>query len=199
MMPGLDGWAVLTALKADPHVADIPVIMLTIVDDKNLGYALGASDYLTKPVDRDRLVAMLNKFRREAPSRPVLIVEDDAATREMLRRMLDKEGWPVTEAENGRVALEQVTEHRPALILLDLLMPEMDGFQFLDEMRQHDVWRSIPIVVVTAKDLTAEDRQRLNGSVEQILLKGVYSREALLMEVRDLVAACVGPKKWSDV
>lgn len=112
LMPGMDGWAVLSALKADPALADIPVIMLTIVDDKNLGYALGASDYLTKPIDRDRLVAILNKHRREDPSPLVLVVEDDADTREMIRRMLEREGWVVTEAENGRVGLAGVAENR---------------------------------------------------------------------------------------
>jgi CheY-like chemotaxis protein len=193
MMPGMDGWAVLTALKADPDLAEIPVIMLTIVDNKNLGYALGAADYLTKPVDRDRLVAILQKYPREDPSRPVLVVEDDAATREMLRRMLDKEGWRMTEAEHGRVALERIAAHRPALILLDLMMPEMDGFQFVAEVRKQEAWRSIPIIVVTAKDLTEADRLRLNGYVDRILQKGAYSREELLCEVRDLVAACVRP------
>jgi CheY-like chemotaxis protein len=191
MMPGMDGWAVLTALKADADLADIPVIMLTIVDDKNMGYALGVADYLTKPVDRDRLVAILQKYRGEDPSRPVLVVEDDATTREMLRRMLEREGWVVTEAKNGRFALECVAEQRPALILLDLMMPEMDGFQFTEALRKLEAWRSIPIVVVTAKDLTAEDRVRLNGCVEQILQKGAYGREALLAEVRELVSSCV--------
>jgi len=194
LMPGMDGWAVLTALKADPDLADIPVVLLTIVDNKNLGYELGASDYLTKPVDRDRLVAILNKYRGEDPSRPVLVVEDDAATREMLRRALEKEGWAVSEAEHGRAALARIAERRPALILLDLMVPEMDGFQFVEEWRQHEAWRSIPIIVITAKDLTAEDCLRLNGYVEQILQKGAYSREALLAEVRHLVATCVGQK-----
>jgi CheY-like chemotaxis protein len=191
MMPGMDGWAALAALKADPALADIPVIMLTIVDDKNLGYALGAADYLTKPIDRDRLVAMLKKYRCEAPPCPVLVVEDDAQIREMLRRILAKEGWLVSEAEHGRVALERVAENRPELILLDLMMPEMDGFQFIEELRKQEAWRSIPIIVVTAKDLSEEDRLRLNGYVEKILQKGAYSREALLAEVRDLVASCL--------
>src|SRR5262249_24565114 len=119
MMPGMDGWAVLTALKADAELADIPVIMLTIVDDKNLGFALGASDYLTKPVDRDRLVAILKKYRVEDAARLVLVVEDDAAARELLQRMLEREGWAATAAENGRVALQRVAEQWPALILLD--------------------------------------------------------------------------------
>ncbi len=192
MMPGMDGWAVLTALKADPDLADIPVIMLTIVDEKNLGYALGAADYLTKPIERERLASVLQKYRCTLPLCPVLIVEDDAATRELLRRTLEHEGWTVSEAENGRVGLARVAERRPELILLDLMMPEMDGFAFVLELRKTEVWRSIPVVVVTAKDLTDEDRLRLNGYVEKILQKGAYSREALLAEVRDLVAACMG-------
>jgi PAS domain S-box-containing protein len=191
MMPGMDGWAILTALKADPLLADIPVIMLTIVDDKNLGYALGAADYLTKPVDWDRLAAILQKYRCAHPPCTVLVVEDDADTRDMLQRLLTRENWAVTEATNGRVALERMAESQPELILLDLMMPEMDGFAFLDALRQQDAWRSIPVVVVTAKDLTPEDRQRLNGYVEQILQKGAYSREELLHEIYHLVAACV--------
>jgi GAF domain-containing protein/DNA-binding response OmpR family regulator len=191
MMPGMDGWAVLTALKADPTVADIPVIMLTIVDDKNMGFALGAADYLTKPVDWDRLAAILKKYRCAHPPCGVLVVEDDTDTRDMLRRMLTREGWAVTEATNGRVALEQVAASQPELILLDLMMPEMDGFAFIEALRQQDAWRSIPVIVVTAKDLTPEDRQRLNGYVEQILQKGAYSREELLHEIHHLVAAYV--------
>jgi PAS domain S-box-containing protein len=194
LMPGMDGWAVLTAMKADPDLADIPVILLTIVDNKNLGYALGAAGHLTKPIDRDHLIALLQKYRREDPCRSLLVVEDEASTRELLRRMLEKEGWSVVEAEHGRVALERVAEHRPSLILLDLMMPEMDGFEFVAELRKCQEWRTIPVVVVTAKDLTQEDRLRLNGCVEKFIQKGAYSREALLAEVRDLVASCVAQK-----
>jgi len=192
MMSGMDGWAVLSALKADPDVADIPVIMLTIIDDRNLGYALGASDYLTKPLDRERLLSVLNKYRREAP---VLVVDDDVALRELLRRILEGAGYTVVEAENGRVALERLRTMAPGVILLDLMMPEMDGFEVVTEMRRHEAWRAIPIVVVTAKELTAEDRQRLNGYVERILQKGAYTRDTLLAEVRDLVAACVARRR----
>ena len=192
MMPGMDGWAVLSALKADPDLADIPVIMLTIVDDKNLGYALGASDYLTKPLDRERLLSVLNKYRRDAP---VLVVDDDATLRELLRRILEGAGYTVVEAENGRVALERLRAVSPGVILLDLMMPEMDGFDVVAEVRRHEAWRAIPIIVVTAKELTAEDRQRLNGYVERILEKGAYNRDTLLGEVRDLVAACVARRR----
>ncbi len=154
MMPDMDGWAVLSDLKADPELADIPVVMLTIVDNKNLGYALGAADYLTKPIQRDRLLAILTKYCPPSQPATVLVVEDDVETQEVTRRLLEKAGIQVMVAENGRVALERLAEGQPGLILLDLMMPEMDGFQFVDHVRQHEAWRAIPIVVVTAKDLT---------------------------------------------
>jgi CheY-like chemotaxis protein len=203
LMPGMDGWAVLTALKADPALSDIPVIMLSIMDEKHMGYALGAADYLTKPIDWERLAVILVRYQCTRPPCPVLIVEDDAGMSAMLRRRLEKEGWTVVEAENGRIGLERMVKIQPELILLDLMMPEMDGFQFLEELRKHKSWRSIPVIVMTAKMLTAEDRQRLNGSVEKILQKGEYSREELLREVHDLVAVSmrsrlVNVKELSD-
>jgi PAS domain S-box-containing protein len=194
MLPGMDGWAVLSALKADPELADIPVIMLTIVDDKNLGHALGACDYLTKPLDRDRLVSALRRWCGAAPARQALVAEDEPATRELLRRTLERDGWAVTEAANGREALACVARQPPALILLDLMMPEMDGFEFLAELRQHAEWQKIPVLVITAKDLTEEDRLflsgslLLSGSMRQVLRKGSFSLEELLGQVRDLVA-----------
>jgi signal transduction histidine kinase/DNA-binding response OmpR family regulator/HAMP domain-containing protein len=185
LMPGMDGWAVLSALKADPQLADIPVVMLTIVDEHNLGFALGAADYLTKPVDRERLVGLLRKFRR--PPGAVLVVDDDPADRQLVARALEKDGLTVIEAENGRVGLGRLRETRPGLILLDLAMPEMDGFEFVEELRRHAQWRSIPVLVMTARDLTAEDRQRLNGSVQKILQKSAHQREELLARVLELV------------
>jgi CheY-like chemotaxis protein len=196
MMPGLDGWAVLTALKGGSVTAAIPVIMLTMLDDRSLGYALGAADYLTKPIDRERLVAALAPYRRELP---VLIVDDDPDLRVLLRRMLEREGYVVAEADNGRSALEQVRERIPGAILLDLMMPEMDGFEFLEELRHDEAGREIPVIVVTACDLSADDHQRLNGSVERILQKGAYRHDALLGEVRRLVGASVRPRRGAQV
>ncbi|MFZ5447639.1 MAG: response regulator [Thermodesulfobacteriota bacterium] len=187
MMPGQDGWSVLSELKADPELADIPVVMLTIVDDKNLGYALGAADYLTKPIQRDRLLAVLEKYCPPVEPATVMVVEDDVETQVVIRRLLEKAGIGVVVAENGRVALERLAEGQPGLILLDLMMPEMDGFQFVDYVRQHEAWRHIPIVVVTAKDLTPEDRLRLNGSVAEIVKKDSKDQEELLAEVSKMV------------
>jgi hypothetical protein len=189
LMPGMDGWTVLAALKADSALAGIPVIMMSIVNDKDMGYALGVSEYLNKPIERDALVAALRKYQRGGASSHVLVVDDDAVTREMLRRLMQGEGWTVSEAENGRVALARLAERTPALVLLDLMMPEMDGFQFVVEMQRNEAWRTIPVAVITAKDLTAEDRARLNGAVETILQKGAYSRDELLVELRTLIAS----------
>ena len=189
MMPGMDGWGVLTTLKADPALAEIPVVMLSIVDDKNMGFSLGASEYLTKPIDRSRLTAILAKYGRDGHQGSVLVVEDDGATRSMLKRSLEGSGWQVTEASNGRVALERVAEGCPDLVLLDLMMPEMDGFEFLEEFRGTAGCPAVPVVVLTAMELTEQDRRRLNGGVERIVEKGTYGREQLLAEVRELVAA----------
>ncbi|MBK9711652.1 MAG: response regulator [Kouleothrix sp.] len=191
IMPGMDGWSVLAALKSSPALADIPVIMLTIVDDKTMGFALGAADYITKPIDRERLLGILGKYRRDGSPCPVMLVEDDPPTRQMMRRTLERAGWAVAEAENGRVALERIAEQPPEVILLDLMMPEMDGFELVAELQKSQRLRAIPVVVVTAKDITVEDRLRLNGYVEKILQKGAYSRAELLDEVRSLVEACV--------
>ena len=187
MMPSMDGWAVLNALKADPATAGIPVIMLTIVDDKNMGFALGAADYFTKPIDWQRLSAVLHKYRKPAAKQTVLIVEDDERTREMLRRTLQKEGWQIHEAQNGRLGLEQLSQGVPGLILLDLMMPEMDGFTFMQELRKRPDCAHVPVIVITAKDLTEEDRRRLNGDVTRILGKDSASREQIVAEVRQLL------------
>ncbi|HLJ97517.1 MAG TPA: response regulator [Gemmataceae bacterium] len=188
LMPRMDGWAVLNALKADRSLADIPVVMMTIMSETEMGYLLGASEYLTKPIDRDCLIALIEKYRAAGQAADVLIVEDDEATRQVVRRTLAKQGWTVAEAQNGRVALEQVTRHKPSLVLLDLMMPEMNGFEFLAELRKNEAWQSIPVVVLTSKDLAPRERQLLSGNVEKILQKGAYGREALLREVRRVVA-----------
>jgi GAF domain-containing protein/CheY-like chemotaxis protein len=194
MMPGMDGWAVLTQLKADPATAAIPVLLLTILDDKNLGYTLGAADYLTKPIDRERLSAILARYKTMEDAHHALIVEDDAATREMLARFLEKEHWQVATAENGRVALERLTEKIPHLILLDLMMPEMNGFEFVAELHQHPEWSRVPVIVVTAKDLTPDERLQLNGYVETVLQKDSYTREELLAHVRERANALAARK-----
>jgi CheY-like chemotaxis protein len=195
LLPGLDGWSVLSALKADPATVDIPVIILSIVDDKNLGFALGASDYLTKPINRDRLHATLARYRAGRPCGTVLVVEDDELTRDQVRRALESDACTVITAANGREALERLAKSRPDVILLDLLMPEMDGFAFAEELHKEAAWRSIPIVVMTNKAITIDDLQRLHGVAETVVRKCEYSHDELLNKVRGLIMAYAHP--WS--
>jgi CheY-like chemotaxis protein len=190
LMPGMDGWTVLGALKADAELRDIPVVVISMVDNRELGYSLGAADYLTKPVDHEGLRAILTRYGRAGGARPrVLVVEDDGNTRGMMRRLLEREGWWVDEAADGQAALQKMAVETPQLILLDLMMPRMDGFAFAAEVHHREGGREIPIVVLTAKDVTDEDRLRLNGYVEKIVQKGAVGQEELLREVRDLLRA----------
>jgi signal transduction histidine kinase/DNA-binding response OmpR family regulator len=195
LMPGTDGWTVLRALKAEPLTARIPVVMVSMLDDQDIGYALGASDYLTKPFDREMLVAALQRYRNGTSPRPVLVVEDDPATREVIRRTLERDGWIVSEAENGLAALDSLARAIPDLIILDLMMPEMDGFEFVSQLRRTEAGRRVPVVVVTAKELTAQDRDRLNGHVGHIFHKGSFSREELTGELRRALGASRRPMR----
>ena len=169
LMPKTDGWTVLGALKANPELRDIPVIMVTVAPDRGIGLSLGAAEVMTKPVDRAQLTALL----RHLLSRdgPILLVEDDLATRDTLRSTIEKMGLTVAEATNGRLALSWLADNpAPALILLDLMMPEMDGFEFLDTFNSRADWRHVPVVVITAKQLTAAERGLL--AVRTVIEKG---------------------------
>ena len=187
LMPQMDGWAVLGAMKEDASLAEIPVIMVTIVDNQSIGFSLGAADYLIKPIDRDRLVRAVQKCCPRGAPRHVLIVEDDAPTSELMGRALREIDCTVTQAGNGRVGLERLNEALPDAILLDLMMPEMDGFEFIAKVRADSRWRRIPVIVVTAKILTAEDLARLNGQVQHLVHKGEYSGKAVLAALQELV------------
>ncbi|HMQ33371.1 MAG TPA: response regulator, partial [Chloroflexaceae bacterium] len=198
LLRGADGWQILAALKADPDLARIPVLMLTIMDERHTGFALGAADYLTKPVDRRRLVELVERYCARAAGEPqpdVLVIEDDAVTREVLCRTMEGAGWTTRHAEHGRAGLLRVAEARPGLILLDLMMPELDGFGFLAELRDNPAWAGIPVIVITAMDLSAEERQALTSSAQRVLQKGAYERDALLAEVRAMLAAA---RRWGD-
>jgi len=193
MMPGMDGWMVLSALKNNPNLVDIPVIMLSMIEERNLGYSLGASEYLVKPVDKSKLETVLNKYWQtqhisEKINKPlVLVIEDDSTTREMLGRMLHKFECHSLQAENGLQGLEVLSHHNPDLILLDLMMPEMDGFEFVAQVRRQEKYRDIPIVVLTAKDITTEDREKLHDGVQKIFQKGAYKRDNILAEINELL------------
>jgi signal transduction histidine kinase/CheY-like chemotaxis protein len=188
MMPDLDGWTVLAAIKGDPALSSIPVVLMSIVDEKNRGYALGAADYLVKPVDRAKLVETLTAICGSSTGH-ALLVDDDDLVRRSVRQALKPIGWSVTEAENGRIAVDVLAATRPDVIIRDLMMPTMDGFEFMDELRKRTDWRDIPVVVITAKDLTNQDRDRLNGGVERIIQKS--DRDEMLRQLTREIARCV--------
>jgi len=186
-MPSMDGWTVLSSLKADPELAETPVILLTICDDRRRACLLGAAEFLQKPVDPERLVAALEKCQPDRVAGPVLIVDDDPASRDLAARVVRKHCAKVIEAGDGRVALECMAREKPGLIVLDLSMPGMDGFDFIAKLREVPDWRKIPIVVLTAKEVNAEERKRLSTVVRRILRKGDFPGVGLASEIADLL------------
>ena len=188
LMPEMDGWSVLAQLKATPECADIPIILLTMLANQEMGFALGAADYLTKPIEAQKLLPILERHVAAKQRGIVMVVEDDPPSRQLLVRMLVQEGITVKEATNGKEALEIIQGGAiPAMIILDLVMAGMDGFEFLRQIRPHPEWSKIPVVVVSSLDLTDEAQQVLKGQVERIFEKGRFAREDLLREVRETI------------
>jgi CheY-like chemotaxis protein len=187
-MPDIDGWTVLAALRGDPELADVPVVMATIVDEQRHGMTLGAVGYLTKPVERDKLVELIQRFKLPSGLTRVLVVEDDATQRERIRSWLEPQQWQIVEAENGQIGLDRLRQHQPDVILLDLMMPEMDGFQLVAELQRNAAWRQIPVIVITARTLTPEDHKRLNSGIEAVLIKETFSPADLISRVRQAVS-----------
>ena len=188
LMPEIDGLTVLSALRGNPELAGIPVIICTMTENQRKASTLGAAGYLTKPVDRNRLIALLRGYEARLRRTRVLLVEDDADQRERIRSWLEPQNWSVREAANGRVALEQLDDDVPDVILLDLMMPEMDGFQFASALRDHAEWRSIPIIVITSLDLTTADREKLKSNVAEILSKESFEAGQLIDIIRQIRA-----------
>ena len=188
MMPRMDGWTVLSQLKADPDLAAIPVVMVTFVNEPALGASLGAADLIPKPVDWDRLKTVMDRFHGDGA---ILVVDDDAGNRSRLRHVLERNGWRVQEAENGQAALDYVAREVPQVVLLDLTMPLMDGFAFLHELRNRPGCEDVPVVVLTARDLSADERKSLQ-TVSKVLSKGVVSLNEIAGEVRAVAGAAEG-------
>ncbi len=185
LMPQMDGWAVLKALKEDPITANIPVIMLTMTDEKELGYSLGATEYMSKPVDRNTLIGTLNTLIQEHSNAEILIVEDDKTTRQLYGKIFGSEKWQIVEAANGREALTKLEQSEPHVIILDLMMPEMDGITFLNHLRVNPSWRSIPVIVVTAKDMTEKELIEVKNKGGVIISKIGTNQETLVEELWD--------------
>ena len=182
MMPGTDGWQVLHALKTDPQTRDIPVVLISIVDQKELGYRLGATDYIVKPFERDALISALARLAPD--SERVLVIDDDPNVPDLVRQLLDSDHFTVDWAADGAVGLERIAQARPSVILLDLLMPRMDGLAFLDALQADPVARTIPVVVLTAAALDSAERGLLQERVLGLIDKQGLDRAALVREVQ---------------
>ncbi len=196
-MPRLDGWSVLAAIKADPELAATPVYMLTLDEDRKQAFTMGASEYLTKPIDRARLLTLLKRHAQPGAARSALVIEDDVVTRNLLVDLLGQEGWSVRAAASGAAALTALESEVPQLILLDLVLPEMDGFAFVEQMRRVPAWRAIAVVVVTALELSAVDRERLAGRVQGVVQKSTFGFSDLVGEIERIVGpgATAGAQK----
>jgi CheY-like chemotaxis protein len=187
MLPGMSGWQVLTYVKKQPALVHIPVIMLTMIDEKSTAYSLGATYYLSKPIDKDELSNVVNKCVRKEGLDSVLIVDDNADARKLVRLILENEGMSVVEAENGYLGLMRVAERRPALIMLDLMMPGMNGAEFLDELDKREDWRDIPVIALTAVDMDDDSIRMIENRVERVIQKGAYSIDFVLNKVREIM------------
>ena len=188
LMDGMDGYEVLNRLKADPATAQIPVVLISMTDDRAQGFALGAAEFLQKPVSQEDLTHLLERFRKGAPPHEVLVVEDDEPTRSGLVEIIRRSGWSALEATDGMQALDYLKAHTPSLLLLDLMLPRLDGFGLVAELQKHPQWREIPVVVLSSKDPTPEERAQLAvPQVHRVLRKGAQGRQELMALVRELV------------
>jgi PAS domain S-box-containing protein len=188
MMPGRDGWSVLREIRADAKLAGVPVVLLSIVDNQQLSRSLGADAHLTKPADVETLAATIRSVAKKRSQGPVLIVEDDAPMAELLRRSIVQAGREAVIAHNGKDAVDAFVRHKPSVVLLDLMLPGMDGTQFLESIRQVEGGQSVPVIVVTSQDLGSEQRAKLLERVEWIAQKGVVEIEEIVRGVQRAVA-----------
>jgi signal transduction histidine kinase/DNA-binding response OmpR family regulator len=193
MMPEMDGWETLVALKNDPFLVNIPVVMSSIIEDRHLAQTLGAVDYLAKPVDKERLLKVVDKHIAKSARGPILVIEDDPDTLEITCDLLVQAGWSVQAAENSIEAIEVIEKNPPMLILLDLMMPEMDGFEVIKKLRYHPQWQLIPIIVITSVELSTSEYAQLSKQVQNIFQKGKYELQDLLNEVNEVVSSSLVP------
>ncbi|MGH7164854.1 MAG: response regulator, partial [Nitrospiraceae bacterium] len=191
LLPKVDGWQLLSRLKADPETAQTPVVVVSILDERGKGFALGAVDYIVKPVNRDELLQAVGTGLALSRTRHrkgmILVVDDDPMALELMEAVLGPEGFTVLKARSGADGMILARESRPDLIVLDLLMPDMDGFQVLDELRHDPSTAHIPIVILTMKTLTPEERERLNGRISHLARKGEFGRDDFVSLIRSLV------------
>ena len=184
LMPNRDGWQTLSDLKKTPEISSTPILVCSIILDKTKGFSLGAADYLVKPITEDELLRALERVKRKRDIHKILIVDDEPSALQLLRRILESQpGYQVLEATSGGLALSIVQSDKPELIILDLMMPEIDGFAVLETIKSNAATRDIPVIIVTAKEITAEDRERLDGHMIALFNKGMFTADELLENI----------------
>jgi len=187
LLPDASGWWVLEELKADPTTAGIPVVVVSIVEDSRLVFSLGASDYLPKPFDRESLIQKVHRLLPDLTSRRLLIVDDDPAVRAMLAKVLTEERATIIEAADGEQALAAMSQSPPDLVLLDLMMPGMSGFEVVARMRANPATATVPLVIVSAKELSHQDALTLDGNIQRFVAKGNLGRDGLIGALRQVL------------
>jgi len=192
MMPGQDGWQVLQELKSTPETQDIPVIILSIVDDRKMGFSLGAAEYIVKPVDKEVLLRKLRNLERITKIKKILVVDNDTAAVELAGNVFSEAGYLVTSAYNSKDAIRAIQQSMPDLIVLNLTMPEVSGFDVIEYIKTEEAIRDIPLIVLTRKGLTEKEVNELNGRIQGILNKGLLTKEDLLSELSSIIGKC-GP------
>jgi diguanylate cyclase (GGDEF)-like protein/PAS domain S-box-containing protein len=190
MIPKKDGWEVLSDLKSDKTTKNIPVVITSMIDNKDLGYALGATDYLVKPIDKETLIKTLSEFtlttKRKKRQVNILLIDDEEITHKMISKILEPEGFNLLHAYTGDDGLKIAIEYKPDLILLDLIMPDVNGFEVAENIKKHPVSSQIPIFIITSKDLTVEERMRLSNNIDRVIGKRIFSSEELTRSIREL-------------
>ena len=185
LLPALDGWSLLAELKADPATAAIPVVIVSMMDERGKGFALGAAEYLVKPVGRSQILdALAHCLPHADGDRTVVVIDDDPVDLDLVEAVLAPEGYSVVRAMGGEEGVRIVRRERPSLVIVDLLMPGVDGFEVVEQLRADPLTADVPIVVLTSKDMTRADQDRLAGQISHLAQKGVYGRSELV----DLVA-----------
>ena len=196
LLPKLDGWAFLTQVKADPTTREMPVIIVSVIDQKGKGFALGAADYLIKPVQREDLLRTLSAFNLAAKVQTtpvkILAIDDDPKAVELLAAVLEPEGFHVLRAYGGEAGIEVARAEQPDLIILDLLMPEVNGFEVLDRLAQSSVTRQLPVILFTLKQLTPEEQQRVQGRIASLAQKEAFNQQEFVGLVKAALQRTLG-------